>query len=198
MTLFLSRNHPLGPLQWTWRAGGSCAVLVTVAAWWLLVGEPGWRAHEDLVDQLDAAKSLRTSATEVESRLAQARAEVEHWRREDAIRRERASQHHDEAGFLRWVNQQAQASGVRVRDFRPSGREQQGDYQGRGVMLSAQGPYESICRLLDRLRACPRMIRTTRLEITPRDTDRTMYALSLQVMLFSYSPQQPPASAKRG
>lgn len=186
-------DNSLTSIRLTWSVGGSLAVLFTLAAWWMMLGHPALSAREELKRQLGRIESLRAAEQAIRARLARVTVDAQAWQCEEESRRNRVAGQHDEANFLQWVNQEAQTSDWTLRDFRPAGREVQGEYEGRGVMLSSQGSYEGICRFLDRLRAYPRANRITSLELTPRDPNKTSYACTLHVMLFSQSRSETPA-----
>ncbi len=171
-----------------WMAGGPAVALVLIGAWWWLLGGPIIAAREEVNRELEEVSSLRTGEHAIRQRLVQVAAEAEQTRRAEEARRRRILEKHDDASFLHWVNQQAHECGLVVRDFRPAGRVVLGEYERSGVLIESQGTYEVICQFLDRLRACSRMNRVSSFEITPRDAERTTFALSMQIVLFAQAP----------
>ena len=193
---FLNKHMLFSPIRLIWGVAGILGVVGIVAVWWHSVGRPALAARASLKQQLADMDVLRSAETELRTQLTHITAEAEHWRSQELQRRARVSPENDEAGFLQWLNQQAQACGLEVQDYRPSSREVQGKFDGHGIMLAAHGSYEGIAGLMDRLRACPRMNRVTSMEVSPRDAERTSYSLSLSLLLFSCAPTSAIASSQ--
>ncbi len=179
-----------------WWVGGPTVALLLIGGWWSLLGGPIVVAREELDRELAAVESLRNAEQAIRTRLAQVTAEAEQTRREEILRKQRVPDKHDDASFLHWVNQQAHECGLVVRDFRPAGRDVHGDYERSGVMIESLGSYEVICHFLDRLRACSRMNRVVSFEITPRDAERTTFALSMQLALFTQVSRRTPQASQ--
>lgn len=194
-----SFDHPdaIDVLRRRWRQAGVSVVATLLVGGSVLLGRPVLSAREELREQLALVESIHAEKGAVQTRLAAAAAEAHRWRTENELRSRRASVKHDEAGFLDWIHRQAQACRITVRDFRPTNRDTDGEYDSRGIMLSAQGNYRGIVEFLDRFRECPRMNRIVSLEISPRDAEQGLYAVTLQALLFTYAPQS-PAPAKSG
>lgn len=180
----------INAIRLVWTAGGIAAVLLTGGLWWSLYAQPSLGAEREELRELATLAELRQNERQTRLRAAEVSAEAERWLRAERAFRARVPVSADESGFLQWVSLRAQECGLSVRDFRPAGREPPGEFEGRSIMLAAQGSYAAIGRFLDRLRDCPRMNRVSSLEISPRDAERTTYNFTLQVVLFN----QPPAA----
>lgn len=183
----LATANPLRRIRLAWSVGGGIVVLLLTLAWWMLLACPAFDACDAMIHELDSVVSLADSKQEIHARLSQVTSEAQSWERIDETLRSRSDFQDDEAGFLKWVNSHSIASGLTLRDFRPGDERIQGDYESRSISLSFQGPYDGICRFLDRLRSCPRMNRAISLEVTPRDSDGTSFTFNLQVILLARS-----------
>lgn len=193
-------HRRLRAIRRNWRIGGTCGVLLMIGAWWTMFAQSVVAARRALQDQLMAIDVQQAAERPTRDRLNQVAAEADRWKQLEAVRRERLPQQHDEAGFLRWASESASACGLTVTDFRPASRslQGQGEYEGREMMVTAAGKYESICRFLDRLRTCPRMNRVTSFDISPRDAERTNYTFSIQIILFSEPPRSLATTLRTG
>lgn len=187
----------LSRISVAWRLAGIVVTLVTVASWWMVFGNPTLESRAAMARRHELVNSLRASSREIQSRLATAASELERWEHAEQMRRARTVARHDESGLLQWLNERTDTSGLTLRDFRPSSRTTEGEYEGRGVALSSQGSFEGICRFLDQLRGYSRMNRVTSLELSPLERGGDMYQCAIQVMLFSHA-SAPGPDEKRG
>lgn len=168
-----------------WRVGGSAALCVAGAAWWLLLGQATVAARTSLTNQLKELDELCASETEIRARCHAMNAEFKQWDAQAQLLAARISEVHDESAFLDWVTKRSGSTGLELRDFRPMGYEAQGEFDGRSVALLMQGSYENLCRFLDQLRDYPRLNRLVRLEVVPRDTSGESFNCTLQITLYS-------------
>lgn len=146
--------------------------------------------QNEMQRRLDAIGALRATNETVTDNLNAALEENQRLIQEAKMHRDRTSPKNDETAFLQWANQQTNSCGFLIRDFRPSIRGTQGNYVTRTVILSTEGSYDSVCRFLDKLRECPQMIRVTTFEIVPQDQSRTTFGATLNILLFSGTPQR--------
>lgn len=169
-------------------AGASLAIAI-VAGWVFLFIQPLRATCSSLLTEENSYNQLQAHFEQIFNRSRQALAQLEFWKQKNHLRLERSASKLDTAEFLSWVNEQSESVGLMVRDFRPSGRDSQPDYDGQCITLSGHGGFESICLFLDQLRQCPRMNRITTIEIVPRDSERTTYQLTLGVVVYTYNPK---------
>ncbi len=187
----------LDRIRSVWHLFGSSVTVALIVAG-VLVTKTRITTQWELKQQLTSFESLKATENVALANFAKASDEIQQLRQQDVQRRERSSPQHDETAFLEWVNNRSKESKLDVRDFRPSNRETQGDYNSRTVVLSAQGSYESICLFLDSLRQCPYMLRVTSLEILPQDQNRATFGATFNILLFTAQPPQASSSAKQG
>ena len=91
----------------------------------------------------------------------------------------------DEVAFLAWMTKESTDWKLALKDFRPGAQVAYGDHDGRSLHMSGAGSYESICRMLNDLRTCPRMNRIASLSIVPFNAERTQFDVNLQVELLT-------------
>jgi Tfp pilus assembly protein PilO len=173
-------------------AGASLAIAI-VAAWVFLSIQPLRSVCTGLQYEEQSFKQLQQHVEQILTQSSKALAQLEHWKQQNQTRLDRSASKLDTAEFLSWVNEQSEAAGLMVRDFRPSGRESQPDYDGQCITLSGHGSFESISLFLDQFRQCPRMNRITTIEIVPRDSERTTYQLTLGVVVYTFNPKDQKA-----
>jgi len=164
---------------------GSCGIGVLLVLCWLGFANPILRDQRDAADQQLVIAQLRNQERQIEAKLVQASAEAKYWQELDEKRCQRSSPQQDDSCFLRWLNQQAAASGLQVKDFRPLAQQKEGDYTSQGFAIVAQGTYQSVCQFLDAMRNCPKMNRITNLDMTPKDAGGESFTLTIQGLLFT-------------
>lgn len=167
------------------RALGAAAIVALLVCWWQFLVAPlneAWQALEQ--DRIEV-ESLHLQQPVLAAALQASQASTETWQQISAQLQQRAMPAQDDIDFLDWINEQAQATGLSIKDFRPSGRDSVGDYEGRGLLLSTSGSFDSICKFLEAMRHCPRMNRITSVEIVPEGNQRESFAMSLRVVLFT-------------
>jgi Tfp pilus assembly protein PilO len=165
-------------------------VLCLVGGWWYGLLSPLNRAADALEQRRLEVESLHSQHKVLLATLETARATAAQWQERKNQLQQRTRPTHDDIDFLEWAHEQAAQVDLDLIDFRPSGKESLEIFEGRGLMLSANGSFDSICRFLNQLRHCPRMNRITSLEITPAGSDRQQYSLVLRIVLFTLpSPQ---------
>jgi len=167
------------------RALGAAAILALLVCWWQFLVAPLNEARQSLEQDRIEVESLHLQQPVLAAALQASQASTETWQQISAQLQQRAMPAQDDIDFLDWINEQAQATGLSIKDFRPSGRDSVGDYEGRGLMLSTSGSFDSICKFLEAMRHCPRMNRITSVEIVPEGNQRESFAMSLRVVLFT-------------
>jgi Tfp pilus assembly protein PilO len=167
------------------RALGAAAILALLVCWWQFLVAPLNEARQSLEQDRIEVESLHLQQPVLAAALQASQASTETWQQISAQLQKRAMPAQDDIDFLDWINEQAQATGLSIKDFRPSGRGSVGDYEGRGLMLSTSGSFDSICKFLEAMRHCPRMNRITSVEIVPEGNQRESFAMSLRVVLFT-------------
>ncbi len=167
------------------RALGAAAILALLVCWWQFLVAPLNEARQSLEQDRIEVESLHLQQPVLAAALKASQASTETWQQISAQLQQRAMPAQDDIDFLDWINEQAQATGLSIKDFRPSGRDSVGDYEGRGLMLSTSGSFDSICKFLEAMRHCPRMNRITSVEIVPEGNQRESFAMSLRVVLFT-------------
>lgn len=169
---------------------GLAIVVCLVAGWWYGLLRPQHQAADALEQRRLEVESLHSQHKVLLATLDTARATAAQWQEQKSRLQQRTRPTHDDIDFLEWAHDQAAQAHLDLIDFRPSGKESLENFEGRGLMLSANGSFESICRFLNELRHCPRMNRVTSLEITPAGSDRQQFNLVLRIVLFTLpSPQ---------
>jgi Tfp pilus assembly protein PilO len=168
---------------------GVCLAISMIAAWIFFLIEPLRLSRTGLLSEQNSYYQLQEHVDKILRQSDQTMTELAQWKAKNQRRLDRSASKLDIAEFLSWVNAQSEEVGLMVRDFRPSGRESQPDYDGQCITLSGHGSFDSICLFLDQLRQCPRMNRVTTIEIVPRDSERTMYQLTLGVVVYTFNPK---------
>lgn len=167
------------------RALGAAAIVALLVCWWQFLVAPLNEARQALEQDRIEVESLHLQQPVLAAALQASQASTETWQQISAQLQQRAMPAQDDIDFLDWINEQAQATGLSIKDFRPSGRDSVGDYEGRGLLLSTSGSFDSICKFLEAMRHCPRMNRITSVEIVPEGNQRESFAMSLRVVLFT-------------
>jgi Tfp pilus assembly protein PilO len=181
------RDAVLFPQLVLTRILGVAGLLALLSGWWAMVGGPANETHQRLVKERIEIESLQQQQPVFHAALHEAHAKTAIWDGEAAKLRMRSIPGQDDIDFLDWINEQAQTTELRITDYRPSGRENVGDYDGRGLMLATTGSFKSICRFLEAMRHCPRMNRITSVEIVPQGSQRESFSMNLRVVLFTRS-----------
>lgn len=164
---------------------GLGVMLCLLGGWWYAFLHPQQQAAEALEQRRLEVESLHGQHKVLLANLETARLTATQWQERLADLHQRTRPTHDDIDFLEWAHECAARVNLNLIDFRPSGKESLGDFQGRGQMLSANGSFESICSFLHELRRCPRMNRITSFEISPAGSERQQYSLVLRVVLFT-------------
>lgn len=186
------------------RVLGVLGVGSLLGLWWFLLIAPLNEAQQ-LVDQEKIeVEGLQMQQPVLLAALKSSQERADSWKQQVASLQERSKPAQDDIDFLDWINEQATATGLNIKDFRPSGREVVGEYEGRGLMFSTTGSFESIGRFLEAMRKCPRMNRITSIDINPEGGQRESFIMILRVVLFTRPakvansvnvlPQETPAS----
>jgi Tfp pilus assembly protein PilO len=165
-------------------------VVCLMSGWWYGLMRPLHEADDALEQRRLEVESLHSQHKVLLATLATARANANQWQQHKADLQQRTRPTHDDIDFLEWAHDQAAQVDLNLIDFRPSGKENLEIFEGRGLMLSANGSFDSICRFLNALRHCPRMNRVTSLEITPAGSERQQYNLVLRIVLFTLPKPQ--------
>ncbi len=168
---------------------GLSGIVLLVAAWWLCLIQPMNQAAQEVELRRFQVQALRSQQPILLAALETSRVKAADWEEKKTRLLQRAKPAQDDIDFLNWAHEQATEVGLQLKDYRPSGKDILGDYEGRGLLLSANGSFDDICQFLERLRDCPRMNRITSVEITPQGQDRQFFSLSLRVVLFTLQPK---------
>lgn len=171
------------------RTLGLGGIVVLVGLWWCFLVAPLNESHQALDQERVYVESLQLQQPVLLAALETTRTRSESWKQQESELQERSLPAQDDIDFLDWINEQAKTTGLNIKDFRPSGRELAGEYEGRGLMLSTSGSFESICQFLEAMRHCPRMNRITSIDINPEDNQRASFLMNLRVVLFTRSPK---------
>lgn len=150
------------------------------------------RRRAELEGLLQEADQVR----QAHARLSQAVAAME---AKAALLQQRVPEEPMEAEFLSHLAQAASRVGLRVRDYRPGGVRLNEACSQIEIQLSGDGSYRSLCELLDRLAAMPRLNRVQAMQITAGTSGTCSINLSLLVYFRlarspSGQPEVKPAS----
>lgn len=167
------------------RVLGVLGVGSLLGLWWFFLLAPLNEAQEIVDQERIEVEGLQTQQPVLLAALKASQERAESWKQKVARLQERSKPAQDDIDFLDWINEQATATGLTIQDFRPSGREVVGEYEGRGLMLSTTGSFESIGRFLETMRQCPRMNRITSIDINPEGGQRESFSMNLRVVLFT-------------
>lgn len=165
-------------------------VICLTVGWWYGLQQPLHQAADSLEQRRMEVESLHSQHKVLLASLETARANANLWQQRKADLQQRTRPTHDDIDFLEWAHDQAAQVNLDLLDFRPSGKESLEIFEGRGLMLSANGSFDSICRFLNALRSCPRMNRVASLEITPAGSERQQYNLVLRIVLYTLPKPQ--------
>ena len=177
--------------------GGCSAVLGTFFCWISLFLQPFLSYQKTSQSQLLEIADLNERRSWILDQLTECQSEAVHWRALEEQRMQRCTVQSSDAEFLEWIHQQAELCELTIRDFRPGARLSRNGYEGRSITVSAQGTYESVCRLLDCLRSSPQMFRVTGLDMAARDEEGNGLSLTLQGLLLK-SVRCNPTSQNEG
>ncbi|MBL8888347.1 MAG: type 4a pilus biogenesis protein PilO [Planctomycetaceae bacterium] len=186
------------------RVLGLLGVGALLGLWWFFLVRPLNEAQQLVDQERIEVEGLHMQQPVLLAALKSSQERAESWKQQAARLQERSKPAQDDIDFLDWINEQATTTGLVIKDFRPSGRELVGEYEGRGLMLSTSGSFESIGRFLEAMRQCPRMNRITSIDINPEGGQRESFLMSLRVVLFTrpakvasqifVAPMETPAS----
>lgn len=176
---------------------GLLGIGVLTGLWWYFLVAPLNEAQQSLEQEKMEVEGLQVQQPVLLAALKASQERTESWKLQAAKLEERSLPAQDDIDFLDWVNEKAVTTGLSIKDFRPSGRETVGEYEGRGLMLSTSGSFESVCRFLEAMRDCPRMNRVTSIEITPEGQKREGFMMSIRVVLFTRIPKTASTSRLR-
>ena len=169
---------------------GLGVILCLLGGWWYGLLRPQQQAAEALEQRSLEVESLHSQHKVLLANLDTARVNAARWQERKVELQQRTRPTHDDIDFLEWAHERAARVNLNLIDFRPSGKESLGSFEGRGQMLSANGSFQSICSFLHELRDCPRMNRITSVEISPMSSERQQYNLVLRVVLFTLPAPQ--------
>lgn len=179
------RAETIRRMRLGWTVAGAALLLLTVCGWGYLVTAPRYKRMLADRERIEVLGDVLRDAEATRRRFASVQSAARASEQSFATFRKRIPTQSDEAGFLQWLSEAASACGLEVKEFRPVGREQQGELDGRALRIASVGSYESVCRFLDGLRSCPRLNRVSSFEISPRDASREAFTLNLQVVVYS-------------
>ncbi len=179
-------DRQLRRLRLAWLSAGVLGCSGIVCIWMVLIATPMRSQCRQLEQQFAEARQLLDSRTGIEEELVAARQDADRWQDQYVLARAQSADHYDLAEFLQWTHQQAQASELVIRDFRPAGRDALPGYEAQRVSFSGHGSYSAVCMFLERLRHIPRMHRVTNVEISPRNEEGTICGLTVQVLMLSH------------
>ncbi len=171
------------------RAVGMGGIAALVGLWWFFLVAPLNQSQQALEQERIEVEGLQRQQPVLLAAMQASKARTETWQLQVTKLQERSLPAQDDIDFLDWINEQAQTTGLNIKDFRPSGREVVGEYEGRSLMLSTSGSFASICQFLEAMRHCPRMNRITSIDINPDGNQRQSFLMNLRVVLFTRSPK---------
>ena len=180
-------NSVTRAMRLPWMIGGSLCTFMLISSWWYVLAAPTLTTQQEYTQHLNRLASLRSSEEGISSQLDSVTAELNTVAATWNELLDRTSPRGDEAKFLRWVTEQAEAAELVMRDFLPAARQPLGDYESRPVHLTTTGNYTGICRFLDSLRTGPILIHVSTLELTPREDELGLFSCSIQLNLLNRS-----------
>lgn len=169
------------------HAAGLAAVLAIAGTGYALAIRPmeGWKADcdarsNDLAERLKDADALRNE----HARLTRLAEEVQ--QKAEALAR-CVPEEPLEAEFLSQVTAAAQASGLKLGDYRPGVIATQAGRSQLEIQLSCEGPYRGICAFLDRLASMERLSRVVQLDLAAAEPEGCSAQLTLTIF-FKLTP----------
>lgn len=169
-------------------------VVCGLVTFYVLHSPPAGQLEVDHGQQLPAS-SAGDELPEVRSALRQADKELKRGQAYARELRERIPEGPNEAEFLKQLSRAAEASGLRIQDYRRGNSAVKESYSSLRINLTCSARYVELCRFLEQLDELPRILTIEKLTIsTPDDGDQ--YPVDLRLSVYFRGQQQPPEKDK--
>ncbi|MFW6170704.1 MAG: type 4a pilus biogenesis protein PilO [Planctomycetota bacterium] len=169
-------------------------VICGLATFYVLHSPPAGQLEADHGQQ-SAASSAGHELPEVRSALRQADKELQQGHAYARELRERIPDGPNEADFLKQLSGAAEASGLKIQDYRRGGSAVKESYSSLQINLICSARYVQLCRFLEQLDELPRILTIEKLTIsTPDDGDE--YPVDLSLSVYFRGQQQPSEKDK--
>ncbi len=155
----------LAGIGWALHGLGLFIALAGVILGRRVLLDPIDRMASQCAERIDYLQARLTEEDHLRAEHQRLKAEVDRARRESAALKQRIPDEPCEAEFLAELARLAGDAGLQIRDYRPGAATAWPSYSTLTVDLSGNGPYRSICALLDSLARLPRHCTVRQLEI---------------------------------